>query len=215
MKSLNFYAWPVFALFVLAASPAAAQTISQEPGMYLQANLGSGLGGTTHVSAAVSGIGSAKGDFNPDSGLFTSVAAGESFKNGLAMELEGIYARNDINTSSLDTLVGAPAHASLTAYGALANVIYAVGRIGPVVPYVGAGLGYGGVRYNLSGGGATDNGMMWQLRAGVSYPMTSKVSLDLGYRYLDTPRFKDAIDTAYIKVHTGLHALSAGVRVRF
>ncbi len=214
MKSSNLSGLSVLALFTLAASSAAAQGVSQEPGVYLQANLGSGLGGTTHISAAVSGTGSAKGDFNPDSGLFTSVAAGESFKNGLAMELEGVYARNDINTSSLDT-GGAPAHASLTAYGALANVIYAVGRIGPVVPYVGAGLGYGGVRYDLYGSGVTDNGMMWQLRAGVSYPMTSKVSLDLGYRYLDTPRLKDATDIGYLKVHTGLHALSAGVRVRF
>jgi len=191
----------------VSAGCAAAQTVSQAPGIYLQANLGSGVGGNTHISLAESGVGSGRGDFNPKAGVFASVAAGKSYRNGLAAEVEGIYTRNDIDAQGLG--------ATVTAYGVLANLMYAVGRVGPIVPYVGAGAGFGGVRYSLPGASKDDNGLMWQVRAGASVPVTPKVSLDFGYRYLGTPNFKAANDTAYVKFHTELHVLSGGVRVRF
>jgi opacity protein-like surface antigen len=207
----------------LAATPACADQVAQSPGQYIQFNIGSGLGGTTHASINAVGLGSASADYGPEPGVFASAAYGYSLKGGFAVEVEGLYTFNDVSTSSLNALVGAPAHASVEAYGGLANLMYAIAPVGPVVPYVGAGVGYGEVHYRLYSTDDSKQGLLWQLRAGVSYPLSSNSSVDFGYRFLNTPQYSrsgvaDLNGTSYsvtLKAHTELHVLSVGFRYRY
>jgi opacity protein-like surface antigen len=215
MKSYNILAASLALLASTCAGALHAQTVDQKPGPYLQANIGSGLAGTTHIDASAYGIGSSSGDLDPKVGIFASGGYGYAFKNGLAVEVEAVYARNDISTGSLNQLIGTPAKASVEAYGGLVNLVYAVGRLGPVVPYVGAGVGYGEARYTILGVSDGATGVMWQARAGLSYPVNPTTSLDLGYRYLDTPQYKFTGTGTALKAHTALDILSAGVRYRF
>jgi opacity protein-like surface antigen len=206
-----------------ASGTAAAAPVVQKPGYYAELYVGSGVGGTGSIDASAVGIGSGATSFNPQAGYFVSAAVGRSFAHGLAIEGEFIYSRNDVTTASIDEFVGEPAHANVTAYGGLANVMWAIARVGPVVPYVGAGAGYGGVRYGLYDTHVSDSGFMWQIKAGLSYPVTKDISLDLGYRYLTTPVYNlsTSIDTGEetvtgnVSAHTHLHVVAAGVRMRF
>lgn len=210
------------ALSVAGAAMAAAP-IDQQPGPYVELYLGSGLGGATSANAAAAGLGSIGTDFGPKPGIFTSLAVGHSLHYGFAVEVEGLYTNNDVSTNLIDTAVGAPAKASTQAYGGLVDLMWAVAHWGPVVPYVGVGVGYGGVTYDLYGASFDDNGLMWQAKAGLSYPVSRKVSLDLGYRYLSASPYNlsgsfDLGGTTYsgnLDVHTKLHVVTAGVRVRF
>jgi len=206
-------------------SSASAQSAATAwaPDQYLQINLGAGVAGDTHASLGVAGLGSASRDFSPNAGVFTSIVAGRSYHDGFALEVEGVYSNNNIATKNLNTLVGLPAKASVETYGGLINGVYNVSHVGPVVPYVGAGVGYGGVSYRVFGLSSSDNGAIWQIKTGVTYAISQTISLDLGYRYLDTPQFKlsGSVDTGSasysgtIKAHTDLHVVSLGARVRF
>ncbi|QUD88165.1 outer membrane protein [Phenylobacterium montanum] len=215
---MKYYKSIAVVLGLLAASSAGAlqaQTVNQNPGAYVQASVGSGVAGNTHIDASASGIGSASGDLDPKAGVFASGAWGYAFKNGFALEAEGVYVRNDISTGSLNQALGTPAKASVETYGGLVDVMYAIGKLGPVVPYAGLGVGYGQARYSLLGGSSSSDGVMWQARAGVSYPVNPKTSLDFGYRYLGTPQFKITGSGLALKAQTDLHILSVGLRYRY
>src|ERR1700748_2675166 len=111
--------------FVLAAAlaasalcvPAFAQQTPAPGHSYYEINLGSGLGGAAHVSASATGQGSISGDIHLKAGFFGS---------GLAAEVEGLYLRNGIDNPSGDI--------TAETYGAMGNVTYAIGEVGPLVP---------------------------------------------------------------------------------
>jgi opacity protein-like surface antigen len=191
---------------------AAAQAQTGEPN-YWQVNLGSGLGGHAHLSASAPSIGSASGDVDVKPGFFGSMAVGHSFGNGLAVEGEGYYAHNAGDTDSFGF------GTSVDSYGVLANLMYAIAPVGPVVPYVGAGLGVGHSEFNAFGGGVGATGLVWQLRAGLSGDVTPTVKWDLGYRYFSEPRFDETatIDgvTGHAEIAPRIHVLTIGLRQRF
>jgi opacity protein-like surface antigen len=194
----------------LAGVGASAQTVVTTPAYYAEVYIGSGVGGTTSLSGSIDGA-SGSLSLDPKAGVFTSVAVGRQLGYGLAAEGEFVYTDNDINTSSIDPALG---NASVKTYGGLANIMWAVTRLGPVIPYVGGGVGYGGVRYGLLGYSRTDSGLLAQVKAGLSYPVSKRISLDLGYRYLFTPK-DHLLDLYDVGVTTRLHVVTAGVRVRF
>jgi opacity protein-like surface antigen len=132
--------------------------------------------GTASASAAT--------NIHLDAGFFGSGAVGYSFKNGVAAEVEGLYARNggDTKAYGFDT--------TGETYGGMGNLLYAITQVGPIVPYVGGGIGYGVVRYSSGGYSTDDSGFMWQLRAGVSGELTKNMRWDIGYRYLQSPTYE-------------------------
>lgn len=87
--------------------------------------------------------------------------------------------------------------AKITAYSALANVYADLGDFNGLKPYIGAGAGASYLRTSdvKSGGKDTNTGaypkgegkwnFAWALMAGVEYPINERLSLDLGYRYLN------------------------------
>lgn len=206
----------VTAVIVLgaAASAAQAQAVADN---YIQVNLGSGLGGNAHLSASATTIGSASGDISVKPGFFGSAAVGHSLPNGLAVEGEFYYAWNHGDTDSLGFSTTAES------YGALANVMYAIGQAGPVVPYVGAGVGIGHANYKALGDSVGDTGLVWQLRAGIGGDVSPTIRWDLGYRYFNEPKFSDSASvttasgtiSAHAEIKTHIHVLTVGMRQRF
>ena len=204
----------------LAASalsvPAFAQQTPAPGHSYYEINLGSGLGGAAHVSASATGQGSVSGDINLKAGFFGSGALGYSFGNGLAAEFEGLYLRNGIDNPSGDI--------TAETYGAMGNVMYAIGEVGPLVPYIGGGVGYGAAKYTVAGSDAQGSGFMWQARAGVSGKLAGTMKWDLGYRYLQSPDYNVSAASASAlgetingsaKIATHTHIISVGFRQSF
>ncbi len=144
-------------------------------------------------------------------------AAGWGFGNGLRAEIEGFYADNairEVRTHRVDGLLvplGDPT-GSFRNYVAMANVIYDVHVPGfPIVPYLGAGAGYGWLDFHNAGGigryrfnlpdqntytGPVEvsfgnaNGFAYQALAGIAMPVPFVPGLDLtlDYRFVGTDR---------------------------
>ena len=88
-------------------------------------------------------------------------------------------------------------HVKIEAYSALANVYADLGNFHGVIPYIGGGIGASYLRTSDVGGAAKDANtgknpdgagkwnFAWALMAGVEYPISDSLSLDLGYRYLN------------------------------
>jgi opacity protein-like surface antigen len=203
-----------YSIFAAAAAVScAAASMAQAQENYVQLNLGAGLGGNAHLSGEVSGLGSASGDVTVKPGFFGSVALGHSLPDGLAIEGEGYYASNHGDTGSLGFTTSAKS------YGFLANLMYAIVQTGPVVPYVGAGVGVGHANYDASGSSVQDTGLVWQLRAGVGGDISPTLRWDLGYRYFNEPKFSESATSGSIsgraEIVTHLHVLTVGLRQRF
>ena len=215
MKKIVFAA---AAASVLAATPALA--MAEAPVRYVQANLGAAVDGQHEVSAQrlkKSGIGLyeqvSDAEGNIDSGAILSVLVGQKVKDKWAVEGEIIYAKTD---STMDRGYVA---ADATAFGVMANVSYEALRRDSYGVYVGAGVGYGRVENEMAfafdNGKASDDdsGVMWQLKAGVTYDLSPRTALDFGYRYLVLPESPSAmIGDAF---DAEIHALTAGVRYTF
>ena len=213
MKSMFVSSIALFA--VSLSAPAMSQPARAIAGDYVQFAIGSGVAGQTKFS--LPGIGSEDADLK--AGLFAAVAGGRSLGNGFAVEAEALYLKNDIDTGDLDTLVGAPLDASARTYGLMVNAHYALTSVGPFTAEVGGGVGYGQTKYKVLGGSDDADGLMWQLIAGLSYPVTDKFSWDLKYRYLRGPKLSADVTlgaTTYdYEVKTSAHVVAIGGRVKF
>ncbi|CAI9415873.1 hypothetical protein ANOBCDAF_03577 [Pleomorphomonas sp. T1.2MG-36] len=85
----------------------------------------------------------------------------------------------------------------IEAYSALANLYADLGNFHGVIPYIGGGIGASYLRTSEINGSAKDAtsgknpdgagkwNFAWALMAGVEYPISDSLSLDLGYRYLN------------------------------
>lgn len=191
------------AALATAAASSAAQAATDTEGNYYQINVGSGVAGNAHLSGTLTG------GVNVQAGFFGSGALGHSFANGLAVELEAYYAHNQGETANLGFSSNAES------YGGLANLMYAITRIGPVTPYVGGGAGYGHIGYGAFGGSVGDAGLVWQVRAGLSGHVTRRIKWDIGYRYFTEPTYSFSSPVLSGKIDTHLHVLTLGVRESF
>ena len=203
---------------MLAGGHANAQQAT-DPGYYAQVNLGSGFAGSAKLSASVSGFGSASGSEDLKPGVFVSGAIGKSLPNGLAIEAELLYLDNHINTDEVDRALGTALKASMKTTGLVANLHYAVAPIGPATFYVGAGVGVGQAKYEVLGLSDDKTGAVWQLMAGLSYPVSSTMSWDLGYRYIGVPDYDVSATVGstalQAKIESRVHVLSIGGRAKF
>jgi opacity protein-like surface antigen len=122
--------------------------------------------------------------------------------------------------------------ANLRRFDALANGYIDLGNWYGFTPYVGAGVGFAGVRLDgsyefnapLSGGylydkvpGKTRYDFAWAAMAGVSYGITQNLLIDVGYRYLDlgtyeVPRYAVSPFNVGVKTDLTSHQIRAGLR---
>ncbi|HYC05065.1 MAG TPA: outer membrane beta-barrel protein, partial [Azospirillaceae bacterium] len=104
---------------------------------------------------------------------------------------------------------------ALTVMGAL---YYDLNAIGPVRPYVGAGVGVADVKFKRVGDlfasglsiSERDRAVAWQVGAGVNAAVSENLDLTVGYRFLDTGivRYNKVTDTVFdYQTHTVLVGL--------
>jgi opacity protein-like surface antigen len=110
----------------------------------------------------------------------------------------GDFTVTDIYTGGTDSTVidNDPLHTSLSTYTAMLNIYYDLGKWGPVVPYVGAGIGVayhkvhdvyftGNPALQNTIEGNSDLSFAWALMAGFGYQISNNAIIDVGYRYID------------------------------
>lgn len=114
-------------------------------------------------------------------------------------------------------------HSSVATLAVLLNGYLDFAPMGPVTPYVGAGIGgamawFDDVHYraacNCTGtrSGGSQLNLAWALSAGAAVELTPTVSLDLGYRYLSIGSVKMTRATLD---DLGTHQVRLGARVGF
>jgi outer membrane protein OmpA-like peptidoglycan-associated protein len=159
-----------------------------------------------------------KGGFS--TGVVGLGSIGWGFGNGVRVEVEGDYRRNDTSHS--------PLNGSEKKYGAMANVLFDMDIGSPYVwPYLGAGAGVQWVQLgplqlapSYSASGVTQAAFAYQAMAGVMFPVPWVVGLSgtLEYRYLGVngKRKFPALDGVQPEVSDdNNHALLLGLRYAF
>jgi len=184
----------------LLSLPMAAQAQSWDPrvqGLYVGAGAG-----FNYLSTTDDVIGNRSVDFSFAWGFAGVVSVGWGFGNGLRVEAEGSYRQNDVDNISASGFGNLPRPSGTAAtYGIMFNALYDF-RLGPVMPYVGAGVGYAindwndvsfgqrdaaGNAANITFGG--DSGTFaYQAILGIALPIESVPGLALTaeYRFLGT-----------------------------
>lgn len=198
-------------LFAAAASAlafTAAPAFAQ--GGYGQLSAGLSVNSKVDVNASVNGeSGSEKFDLN--NGWLVSGALGSQM-GPLRGEAEVLYTHNEVSDSA--AVFGSTVKASQWAL--LGNVIYDIPVGSKVTPYVGAGLGFGRTRLRAGDEDDSDDGLAWQLKAGITIHRDSGMNFDVGYRYIQAAKWEATADLgdgpATLKVRPELHVLAASVR---
>lgn len=183
----------LFAATVLSGSIAGGYAASAQPvtGLYIGAVGGANFMQREQVRVAIPGSpGPRYGNSGFDTGYVGIGSIGYGFGNGLRLEAEGNYRRNDYGHGS----AGFATSGREEKYGAMANVLFDLDVGSPYVfPYIGAGAGY--ARINQRTGfvlppytgaiNGSDNGFAYQAIAGLSFPIPPVVGLSLvaEYRY--------------------------------
>lgn len=114
---------------------------------------------------------------------------------------------------------GASLSADVASLNLMANGYYDFNIGSPLRPYVSGGLGWARNRVSeisstnpagAAAGGSQDN-VAWSLGAGIGYPINDRLTLDLGYRYVDLGRIDT---TAGVATVTGAAAPYSGITGR-
>ncbi len=183
----------LFAATILAGSTVIGSVASAQPvtGLYIGAVGGANFMQRDQVRVAIPGSpGPRYGTNGFDTGYVGIGSVGYGFGNGLRLEAEGNYRRNDYGH-------GTPGFATTgheDTYGAMANALFDLDIGSPYIyPYIGVGAGY--ARVNQRAGyvlspytgslNSSSNGFAYQAIAGLSFPVPPVVGLSFvaEYRY--------------------------------
>ncbi len=205
------------ALLAACAMAAPSQAMASE-GWYARAGAGFGTGGEADISADAP-LG---GDASLEESDFAEVAVGYARADGWRFDAGVLYWESNIEAGPLLDPGG-----SLSVTGLMAGVYRDFGD-GPLRPYVGARIGLADVgltaRYTppLNPAAIDDNAVTfaYELDAGVAIALTSRLQLDVGYRYFAAPGFEGkgaAPPSTSIDVDADIatHAWGAGLRWSF
>lgn len=183
----------------LLSLPIAANAQSWDPrvqGIYVGAGLG-----TNYLQSTTDTIAGVSTEVSYEWGWAGVLSVGYGFGNGLRLELEGSWRQNNvdnINRSGVGNM-NRPT-GTVNQYGVMFNALYDF-VLGPVVPYVGAGIGYQFADYDNLGATITRNGtttnfnfggtegtFAYQAILGVAFPIESVPGLALTgeYRFMGT-----------------------------
>lgn len=222
--------FPIAAALVAGLLPAAAQAqTGQDDGFYL--GLSGGANFLTDTDFGIQG-GAATVDNEYDTGFALSGSAGYDTGRvwqygGVRTEISVSYRENAIDQHSVAALGGAQpgstGEASSTAVMLNGYHDFATGT--PIVPYLGAGVGYAwndlsdyGVQAVPNVLDDDDSGFAWQLIGGVGYDVTSRATISLDYRYFSTSAdvtSSPATGSTDSEVDLDSHTVMLGLRYRF
>lgn len=221
------------ALLALAASPAHAQDGEFQPRNYVFLGGGLGFDGSLNARDVTSpgeffdnfqdivdpDADGNEADLSPGWQVFGGLGASNVFFPGLRLELEGLFGNNDLD--DFDAF-------EVRTLGGFGNAIYQA-KVWRIEPYVGGGVGYGRsklqfdpddeIGFNDDNPEISDGGIIWQLKAGLAFPLSRRTTLDIGYRYLNGPNIEDAAVTDTFSgvvtnadLSPAVHALNASLR---
>ena len=227
---------------VLAASccalPAAAQDWYQPMTIlhhaYVEGEGGATVEGRTQIDAAGTGLGSLEQSATHTHDAFGGALIGWAPVQGVAVEGEGFYARDNLSYSPSNPVFGIGGATRL--YGGLGNLRLSLPFVpsftvplGPhafpigIEPYVSPGIGRGNIEYAGRNGAysyeADKDGFIWQAKAGVEIRAGEHFGLDLAYRYIQAPDFShpDAFNspgyTAFAR--SNFQVVTAGLKYHF
>ena len=151
----------LLAATVLATLPMAAQAQTRTgiSGLYVAASAGlNWLDNTTTTGSIGSVYGTTpvtQQTIDYSMGWVGLVNVGWGFGNGLRLEGEVNYRNNDVSSTRVPN-IALQGNGSVGQYGVMVNAVYDFVLGWPVVPYVGAGIGWGWSRYNNVNGRASD-----------------------------------------------------------
>jgi opacity protein-like surface antigen len=165
---------------------------------------------------------SASGEGDVENGFAVGAAAGMAIGNGLRVEAEALLNSADMGgIEELDIDEVEYSHAAV-----FANVLYDF-SMGGITPYIGAGVGYGSSTFEVDGDSIHDQGVVWQIKAGASFPLNDTLTVDVGYRYMDMAPWEASIEdvdidddpdagpgTVGLDVEPTSHAITVGARFK-
>jgi opacity protein-like surface antigen len=167
-----------------------------------------------------------------EAGLGCGSAGDRGLRGELAFGARG-EKKFDADITNVFIPPGDPAHTSVQSYTMMFNAYYDFGNHGGFVPYVGAGVGFAYNRMSnvyFTGPVAFANQVIghdvlsaaWAVMTGVEYKVSSRASIDLGYRYIDFGKtYSDHGDSAnfwnprFRLDDLAAHELTLGVRYKF
>lgn len=214
MKKAKVF-WGVVASLFLCTTLANAGT-----NYYLAANIGAALLNDSDIMD--SSVPFVTFTAESETGMGASLAMGYNFGNA-RVEGEIAYQKNDLDSLSLNVIGYDLGDASISgdtsSIAFLVNGYYDIHNKTSVTPYIGGGLGMANVdlgavyldNYGQLTRSVDDTVFAYHLTAGVAFPVTDSVSLDLKYRYFATADLE--IDTGEVEYSS--HNFYAGVRVDF
>jgi len=212
----GFLAVVVSSVFLLAAAPvfAAGPYVGVEGGVVFLSD----------SSFDVAGIN--VGDIKFDTGWGIGLTGGYDFGTW-RLEGELAYRANDVKEFS-DSTGSFPLDGDVSSTVLMLNAYYDFRTISPsVIPYIGAGIGAAFVSADVTdpdpvfGGQVLDDDdtvFAYQLIAGVAFPVSKQLTIDLNYRYLGTtdPAF-EIVGASGIEAEAEIqsHNIFVGLRYSF
>ncbi|HUJ96744.1 MAG TPA: OmpA family protein [Stellaceae bacterium] len=202
------------ALLALALATAAAR--AEEPaGAYFHLNLGANF----LEGLSVTGPSGNQATLNQDPGYLINTGPGYAFGNGFRAEIDLGYRHNDAKNVTLPgggttpTSLNLKANAAARSYMVDGLYDFHIGS-SAWTPYIGFGVGAANVRVNNIG---SDTPFAWQALAGVEYPVTRRVYLGVGYKYLATEDLHLRTTSANLSSHAEYqsHAAMLTFRLKF
>lgn len=171
-----------------------------------------------------------------EAGRIVAGALGYAWAGGWRAEAELSHRKNDFDQVTINADGGLGAQlgfgslngatldigGDVTSLAGMANVYYDVPTGWAIRPYVGAGLGVARIDAKLDLGplrlvDESDTVLAWQLKAGLSYPATDRISLSLGYRYFETQdaELSETVGGRTFDSEYRSHSIELGLRVSF
>jgi len=192
------------AAIVAAASISAAQADTLSDGWY------AGGFGTYSIMPSVTDAG-IKLTFERGLSAAHGFGAEVGYKSGpIRYEGQFLYLNNDH-----DTIAGVAIGGHTNLYAGFLNVLYDFDQFSSkLVPYVGAGIGYGHVRSEFPIGvvkvSANDDEFAYQLIAGANWNINKNVAIGADYRYVGTTNAGNSLGHRYQN-----HTVNLGLQVHF
>ena len=209
----GFLAVVVSSVLLLAAAPAFAA------GGYV--GLEGGVQWLSDASVTYSGVN--EGDISFDTGWAIGAVGGYDFGTW-RLELELAYRSSGTDKFTDSTGFSGSLNGDVTSTALMVNAFYDFKTLSKsVYPYIGAGIGGASVAADIKDGSTGEQQVdddeivfAYQFVAGVAFPVSKELTIDLNYRYFATtdPKLKDSFGTEFETEYSS-HNIFVGLRYNF
>lgn len=186
----------LIAFTTLALTLAASTANAQNVGPYIGLGVGATDMQNTRLETPFGNL-----DYHSDIGVSGSAYLGYKLNSYLRIEAEATAKHNDVN--------GSGSSGEFDSYAGMGNLYIDIPTGGKLTPYIGAGAGYA----YITDTDVHSNKAAYQGMAGLSYALTPKTDLSLGYKYFSTfssPEYNAIVTN--IKAPYEVHSVELGLR---